>query len=59
MLGLYCLHMILVVWLLVFGPQEASLLWEITKVPLLLGASLLAYGLLSSNVFTARLVHIR
>ncbi|WP_421228563.1 acyltransferase family protein [Aeromonas enteropelogenes] len=58
-LGLYCLHMILVVWLFVFGPQEASLLWEITKVPLLLGASLLAYGLLSSNVFTARLLHIR
>ncbi len=47
-LGLYCLHMMLVVWLFTFGPQGASILWELVKVPLLLGASLLAYRLLAT-----------
>jgi hypothetical protein len=31
-----------------FGPQGASILWELVKVPLLLGASLLAYRLLAT-----------
>ena len=47
-LGLYCLHMMLVVWIFTFGPQNASILWELVKVPLLLGASLLAYRLLAT-----------
>ncbi|MFQ1878136.1 acyltransferase [Aeromonas veronii] len=55
-LGIYCLHMMLVVWLFVFGPQGASILWEITKVPLLLGASLLVYRLLAAQPLTRQLL---
>ena len=55
-LGIYCLHMMLVVWLFMFGPQGASILWEIAKVPLLLGASLLVYRLLAALPLTSRLL---
>ncbi|MGL5976562.1 MAG: acyltransferase family protein, partial [Aeromonas sobria] len=55
-LGLYCLHMMLVVWLFMFGPHSASVLWEIAKVPLLLGSSLLAYRLLAAIPLTRRLL---
>jgi len=55
-LGIYCLHMMMVVWLFMFGPQGASILWEIAKVPLLLGASLLVYRLLAALPLTRRLL---
>ncbi|MGL5588913.1 MAG: fucose 4-O-acetylase, partial [Aeromonas veronii] len=58
-LGIYCLHMMLVVWLFVFGPQGASILWEIAKVPLLLGSSLLAYRLLAALPLAHRLLRTR
>lgn len=58
-LGIYCLHMMLVVWLFVFGPQGASIPWEIAKVPLLLGASLLAYRLLAALPLAHRLLRTR
>ncbi|MBE8766417.1 fucose 4-O-acetylase, partial [Aeromonas veronii] len=58
-LGIYCLHMMLVVWLFVLGPQGASILWEIAKVPLLLGSSLLAYRLLAALPLAHRLLRTR
>lgn len=58
-LGIYCLHIMLVVWLFVFGPQGASILWEIAKVPLLLGASLLAYRLLAALPLAHRMLRTR
>ena len=43
-----------------FGPQEASIPWELAKVPLLLGlsllASLLAYRLLAALPLSGRLL---
>ena len=51
--------MMLVVWLFVFGPQGASILWEIAKVPLLLGSSLLAYRLMAALPLARRLLRTR
>ena len=48
--------MMMVVWLFMFGPQGASILWEIARVPLLLGASLLVYRLLAALPLTRRLL---
>lgn len=47
-LGLYCLHMMLVVWLMIFGPQGKQLWWELLKVPALLALTLLGYRLLAA-----------
>lgn len=55
-LGLYCLHMMVVVWLFTFGPQSASLPWEMAKVPLLFGLSLLIYRLLATLPLTRHLL---
>ena len=51
--------MMLVVWLFVLGPQGASILWEIAKVPLLLGSSMLAYRLLAALPLARRLLRTR
>ncbi len=58
-LGLYCLHMMLVVWLMIFGPQGKLVWWEIIKVPVLLALTLLAYGLLAANPLSRRLLRAR
>lgn len=58
-LGLYCLHMMLVVWLMVFGPQGQLLWWELVKVPVLLVLSLLACRLLATNRISGWLLRAR
>ena len=58
-LGLYCLHMMLVVWLMVFGPQGKLLWWELVKVPVLLVLSLLACRLLATNRISGWLLRAR
>ncbi|MFM5856758.1 acyltransferase family protein [Aeromonas rivipollensis] len=58
-LGLYCLHMMLVVWLMVFGPQGKLLWWELAKVPVLLVLSLLACRLLATNRISGWLLRAR
>ena len=58
-LGLYCLHMMLVVWLVILGPQGQHLWWEISKVPLLFALSLLAYRLLAAHPISRWLLQAR
>ncbi|MGY3941976.1 acyltransferase [Aeromonas tecta] len=58
-LGLYCLHMMLVVWLMVFGPQGKHLWWEMLKVPALLACTLLAYRLLEATPASRWLLRAR
>ncbi len=58
-LGLYCVHMMLVVWLMVFGPQGKHLWWELLKVPVLLVLSLLACRLLATNRISGWLLRAR
>ncbi|MFG0762444.1 acyltransferase family protein [Aeromonas media] len=58
-LGLYCLHMMLVVWLMVLGPQGKLLWWELVKVPVLLVLSLLACRLLATNRISGWLLRAR
>ena len=45
-LGLYCLHMLLVIWLFPIGVALMSPLWELAKLPLVLAGTLLLYTLL-------------
>ncbi len=58
-LGLYCLHMMLVVWLMIFGPQGQLLWWELLKVPALFALSLLAYRLLAATPANRSLLRAR
>lgn len=58
-LGLYCLHMMLVVWLMVFGPQGKLVWWELLKVPALIALSLLAYRLLDMTPASRWLLRVR
>ena len=58
-LGLYCLHMMLVVWLMIFGPQGKLLWWELLKVPALITLSLLAYRLLAATPASRSLLRTR
>ncbi len=58
-LGLYCLHMMLVVWLMIFGPQGKLLWWELLKVPALITLSLLAYRLLAATPASRSLLRAR
>ncbi|MBV7414258.1 acyltransferase [Aeromonas sp. sif2433] len=58
-LGLYCLHMMLVVWLMVFGPQGKLVWWELMKVPALIALSLLAYRLLAATPASRWLLRAR
>ncbi|OSM51879.1 hypothetical protein WH06_14055, partial [Aeromonas salmonicida subsp. salmonicida] len=58
-LGLYCLHMMLVVWLMIFGPQGKLLWWELMKVPVLITLSLLAYRLLAATPASRCLLRAR
>ena len=44
--GLYCLHMLLVIWLFPIGVALMSPLWELAKLPLVLAGTLLLYTLL-------------
>ncbi|MNR30331.1 hypothetical protein D3C85_1477800 [compost metagenome] len=59
MLGLYCLHMMLVVWLMIFGPQGKLIWWELLKVPALLACTLLAYRLLDCTPASRWLLRAR
>ncbi|MGU5846813.1 acyltransferase [Aeromonas hydrophila] len=58
-LGLYCLHMMLVVWLMIFGPQGKQVWWELLKVPALLALSLLGYRLLALGAASRWLLRAR
>ena len=58
-LGLYCLHMMLVVWLMIFGPQGKLVWWELLKVPALLALTLLGYRLLAVTALSRRLLRAR
>ncbi len=58
-LGLYCLHMMLVVWLMIFGPQGKLVWWELLKVPALLALTLLGYRLLATTALSRRLLRAR
>lgn len=58
-LGLYCLHMMLVVWLMIFGPLGKLLWWELMKVPVLITLSLLAYRLLAATPASRSLLRAR
>ncbi|WP_434664531.1 acyltransferase [Aeromonas sp. NJAU223] len=58
-LGLYCVHMMLVVWLMVFGPQGKLVWWELLKVPALFACSLLAYRLLAATPASRWLLRAR
>lgn len=58
-LGLYCLHMMLVVWLMIFGPQGKQVWWELLKVPALLALTLLGYRLLAAIPVSRRLLRAR
>jgi len=44
--GLYCLHMLLVIWIFPIGLALMSPLWELAKLPLVLAGTLLLYALL-------------
>ena len=44
--ALYCLHMLLVIWLFPIGVALMSPLWELAKLPLVLAGTLLLYTLL-------------
>ena len=44
--ALYCLHMLLVIWLFPIGVALMSPLWELAKLPLVLAGALLLYALL-------------
>ena len=58
-LGLYCLHMMLVVWLMIFGPQGKQVWWELLKVPALLALTLLGYRLLAATALSRWLLRAR
>lgn len=58
-LGLYCLHMMLVVWLMIFGPQGKLIWWELLKVPALLACTLFAYRLLDCTPASRWLLRAR
>ena len=58
-LGLYCLHMMLVAWMMTFGPQDKQVWWELIKVPALIALSLLAYRLLAATPASRWLLRTR
>ncbi|MNH38983.1 hypothetical protein D3C79_1000940 [compost metagenome] len=51
--------MMLVVWLMVFGPQGKLVWWELLKVPALLACTLLAYRLLDMTPASRWLLRAR
>lgn len=51
--------MMLVVWLMIFGPQGKLLWWELLKVPALITLSLLAYRLLAATPASRSLLRAR
>ena len=51
--------MMLVVWLMIFGPQGKQVWWELLKVPALLALTLLGYRLLAATALSRWLLRAR